>query len=403
MKHDELVAELRRALAHLDDPPYLETLSIATDITRSAIGDGLSRGQALRRALRLAIAALDPGIDSLPDPLDARAYQVLYRYAVARESMTAIGAELGISSRHAYRELQLATEALARIYSEMTNSDDAMPVASKPRNANGIRHELERLSSGATSTVEMRDLLVEIVEDLQPLASERGIEIRPSLDTSRLHVTAKRVMLRQAVLNLISHALGAARGASVFITLARASARDRAMLKIGYRVPSDAQAFAPRDSPYGVAAALLELMAISWAQSDAHGERWFTLEVPLIAERSVLIIDDNPGLIQLFRRFLHSHPYRVSGAVSVADAKRLLEDDRPDVIILDVMMPDRDGWELLRTLRQDDAGHSYRIIICSIVNDPGLAAALGADAFLHKPVDRASLLQSLDAVLLPSE
>jgi CheY-like chemotaxis protein len=351
----------------------------------------------------LAIAALDPGIDSMSDPLDARAYQVLYRYAVARESMTAIGAELGISSRHAYRELQHATEALARILVEMMGNDgDTRSASFASRGTNDIRHELERLESSVTCSVELRDLLGEIVDDLQPFASERGIEIRSSLDPSRLHVSAKRVMLRQAVLNLISHALSVAHGTSVFVSVARATGH--ALLKLGYRVHGDPAPSSSRDSPYGVATTLLELMGIRWARSEAHGcETWITLEIPLIAERSVLIIDDNPGLIQLFRRFLHNHPYRVDGAINSADAKRLLEHERPDVIILDVMMPDRDGWAFLRTLRQADAAHTYRIIVCSIVNDPGLAAALGADAFLHKPVDRASLLQSLDAVFPPSE
>ena len=75
---------------------------------------------------------------------------------------------------------------------------------------------------------------------------------------------------------------------------------------------------------------------------------------------------------------------------------------RPDVVILDVMMPDRDGWELLQTLRTHEPEKATRVIICSVIKDPDLAFALGADGFLHKPVDRAQLLQALEAAFSPT-
>ena len=77
----------------------------------------------------------------------------------------------------------------------------------------------------------------------------------------------------------------------------------------------------------------------------------------------------------------------------------MLDRIHPDVVILDVMMPGRDGWEVLQTLRRSEAGAEARVLVCSIINDPQLAKALGANGFLHKPVDRASLLQALDRLI----
>ena len=65
-------------------------------------------------------------------------------------------------------------------------------------------------------------------------------------------------------------------------------------------------------------------------------------------------------------------------------------------------MPTRDGWEVLQEIRQNEAGAKAKVLVCSIINDPDLAAAMGADGFLHKPVDRASLLQALKSLSLPN-
>jgi CheY-like chemotaxis protein len=68
-------------------------------------------------------------------------------------------------------------------------------------------------------------------------------------------------------------------------------------------------------------------------------------------------------------------------------------------MLLDVMMPRRDGWELLRVMRQQPAEHPVRVIVCSIIDDPQMARALGADGFLRKPIDEQRLVQALEGVL----
>jgi len=135
-------------------------------------------------------------------------------------------------------------------------------------------------------------------------------------------------------------------------------------------------------------------------ENTADGEALFSIHVPAAHEHTLLVIDDNSGVISLFRSYLRHQPYRVYGALSASEALRVLEEVRPDVTILDVMMPDRDGWEVLHLLRQSDAGVRTRVIVCSIIYDPQLASALGADGFLHKPVDRAGLLQALNQALV---
>ncbi len=67
----------------------------------------------------------------------------------------------------------------------------------------------------------------------------------------------------------------------------------------------------------------------------------------------------------------------------------------PDVIILDIMMPHVEGWTILRELRETPGTRKVPVIVCSIVDNPELALALGAHAFLAKPVAPGQLLATL--------
>ena len=71
-------------------------------------------------------------------------------------------------------------------------------------------------------------------------------------------------------------------------------------------------------------------------------------------------------------------------------------------ILLDIMMPQRDGWTLLGQLREHPDTHAIPVIVCSILPQEQLALVLGAAAFLRKPVSRADLLRAL-AQLLESQ
>jgi CheY-like chemotaxis protein len=110
-----------------------------------------------------------------------------------------------------------------------------------------------------------------------------------------------------------------------------------------------------------------------------------------------LVIDDNRAFVELLRRYLAGDDWYVVGAASGAEARRLLQELVPTIILVDVMMPHEDGWELLRVFKNSTATRDIPIIVCSVLNEPELAAMLGAAAYLVKPVSRDALLQVLDS------
>lgn len=91
----------------------------------------------------------------------------------------------------------------------------------------------------------------------------------------------------------------------------------------------------------------------------------------------LLVIDDNEDLVTLFRRYLAGHNWQVVGATNGAEVRRIMAQAHPTLIVLDVMMPGQDGWELLLALKKDENTRNIPVIICSVLNEPRLALAPG--------------------------
>ena len=113
----------------------------------------------------------------------------------------------------------------------------------------------------------------------------------------------------------------------------------------------------------------------------------------------VLVVDDNANMLHLYGRYLAAGRYEVMAASSAVEAETSLAQALPDAIVLDVMMRDTDGWELLQRLRARRELRHVPIVVCSVLNEPKLALSLGAQAYLKKPVAVRDLLQALEQVL----
>jgi len=117
----------------------------------------------------------------------------------------------------------------------------------------------------------------------------------------------------------------------------------------------------------------------------------------------VLVIDDNADFIQLIERYLTGTTYRVAGERNPALALAAAEKHTPAVILLDVMMPHIDGWEVLGRLRTHPATASIPIMVCTILPQEELALSLGASAYLRKPISQERLLTVLEQLTARAE
>src|SRR5258706_440888 len=115
---------------------------------------------------------------------------------------------------------------------------------------------------------------------------------------------------------------------------------------------------------------------------------------------TILIADDSPSAVLVLTRILEPLGYRIVVAVDGAEVERAIAESRPDLAILDVVMPERNGFELCRALKNDPRTAGIPIfLVTSMTGDAGRFWGLrqGADEYFAKPVDAQALVEKVRA------
>jgi CheY-like chemotaxis protein len=121
----------------------------------------------------------------------------------------------------------------------------------------------------------------------------------------------------------------------------------------------------------------------------------FTLELPMAHQAKLLVVDDHEPAIRIIELYLSQTTIQAVGLSDPTQVLTMAQALRPRAILLDVMMPALDGWEILQNLKSDPETHPIPVIVCSVWDQPDLANILGADAFIKKPIRQADLFKEL--------
>ncbi|NLG36760.1 MAG: response regulator transcription factor [Clostridiales bacterium] len=114
---------------------------------------------------------------------------------------------------------------------------------------------------------------------------------------------------------------------------------------------------------------------------------------------SVLVIDDDENICQLVRLYLEKEGYRVGVAHTGAAGLAAIERDRPDLVILDIMLPGMDGWDVCRNIRKTSNVPIIMLTAKGETFDKVLGLELGADDYIVKPFDPKELVARVRAVI----
>jgi CheY-like chemotaxis protein len=135
------------------------------------------------------------------------------------------------------------------------------------------------------------------------------------------------------------------------------------------------------------------------------GEVSYTPEVTAVVDPArfpVLVVEDNRETVFIYEKYLKGTGFQVLSARTVRAARRLLREVRPVAVILDILLEGESAWNLLGELKGHGSTHDLPVWVVTMVNNQHKARALGADDFCTKPVERAWLLERLQAAVGPA-
>ena len=121
--------------------------------------------------------------------------------------------------------------------------------------------------------------------------------------------------------------------------------------------------------------------------------------------KTILCVEDEPEMIDLIKLILTRKGYRVQGATGGVEGIRLIRETRPDLVLLDLMMPDMDGWEVYQQMKSEASLRDIPVIVVT-AKAQNIDKVLGlhiakVDDYIAKPFSPQELMDSVERVLNP--
>lgn len=300
--------------------------------------------------------------------------------------------------------------------------------------------DLSKIESGrmdvSLSTFQPEEVVQRALEVARPLAEAKGLAMNVEIPQVP-EITTDKDKVHQILLNLLSNAV---------------KFTDKGQIDVRISAADDKVRFAVQDTGIGISEADLADVFDEFRQADGSTTRrhegtglglsigqklarmlggqitfeteegqgsTFTLTLPIRSSastdrgavtsrrrtarpksqaRNILVVDDDPSVRNLLQTYLTESGYNVLLAANGQEALTMARSHSLHAITLDVLMPDMDGWEVIRELKADTRTASVPILVISVTEDRATALALGASGFLTKPVDRHILLGELERI-----
>ena len=121
-----------------------------------------------------------------------------------------------------------------------------------------------------------------------------------------------------------------------------------------------------------------------------------------LPQSTVLIVDDNPQNVELLQAFLESLPVKLVTAADGVEALEKVEQHKPDLILLDIMMPRMSGFQVCKRIKSDPKTKDIQVLMVTALNELGdieQATECGTDDFVSKPVNKFELLTRVKSLL----
>jgi len=375
---------------------------------------------------------------------NARAYEELQRTAVQLEEMDRLKSQFLANMSHELRTplnsiIGFSRVLLKGIDGPLTDLQkaDLTSIYNNGQNLLGLINDvldMSRIEAGKMELVfepvDLRPIIDGVMSTAIALVKEKPVELVKEVADDLPIIRADSTRIRQVILNLVSNAANFTEEGS--ITTRAWVGDDCVTVSVtdnGIGIPEDQwekifEEFQQVDgsTTRRVSGSGLGL-PISRHFVEMHGGRiWveseigvgstFTFTIPIHGpgyvedpeltaleidpnRRLVLAVEGDEGIITIYRRHLERHGYQIVGLTDAERVQLWVRELSPFVILIDVMLPEADGWEVLEKLKVSRETAHVPVIICSIAREEARGLSLGAVAYLTKPVLGEELLQAM--------
>jgi CheY-like chemotaxis protein len=392
IEREEFDHLVRDALANLNDTAELEVHPLASLFPRPP-GNRNSRARHLRQLFLDAIETLrPPDQEASIEGVEWRPYLVMQGRYVEGVGLQGLQARLSLSPRQLRREHGRALQALTTLLWDRMQAAAARTDAGEEGGDADAWGSSPRTFEIAREPLELAKVLRGVCNILARRVSGEGAALVLDLGTDLPRVQADRVILRQILLSLIHYALQARKSSD--ISLHAETLREHVALTIHFQAVEGMSLELEREEALETALYWVQRLdgALDLAGATNGADRaCVRLLLPRARESLVLVVDDQEAAIRMFQRYLSQANVRVVGVREPEQVLALARELAPAAITLDVMMPTLDGWEILQSLKVDPETSDIPVIVCSVWDEPELAASLGAARFLKKPITQGDL------------
>ncbi len=289
--------------------------------------------------------------------------------------------------------------------------------------------------------IQLNDVIESVISTARGLVKEKPIKIITEIPETLPVVNADRTRVRQILLNLLQNAAKFTDEGSITVKFEPVQFRNVIKISVsdtGIGIAEQDQEklferFSQVDSSLtrkvggsglglSITKLLVEMQGGTIDMQSKVGEGsnfWFTIpiatpkieaepkiedDVNLDSDANIIVsIDDDPQVIDLYQRYLRNHGYHVIALTQPENTIQRLKEIKPYAITLDIMMPHKDGWQVIQEIKTDPEISQIPVIICSIVEERDKAYQLGAVDYLVKPILEDELVSAVNRLHLPEE
>jgi signal transduction histidine kinase/DNA-binding response OmpR family regulator len=418
-----VIASTHRSLFHASDLDLLATLGTQTGI--------LAERRAMHAEQEALAARLSESVEAARAANRAKSD---FLASMSHELRTPLSAILGFSDlmRHEPAVDESVTVPLEWVEHVHRGGEHLLALVNDVLDLSKVeagRMELRYESYDLASAI------AELVNGVRPLADRKDLTL--VVDAAPLTLVADRGRIRQVLYNLVSNAIKFTPSGGR-VTISAAEAADGVRLTVADTGVGIAPEELPlifdefkqvglakdREGGTGLGLALAQRLVQAHGgslevESTVGAGTTFTVILPRRSEaagrtaassraatsatadavaRDILVIEDDPSAVPLLREYLEPVGYTVRVAADGEQGLAMAAERRPVAILLDVLIPRVDGWEVLRQLKADAQMRDIPVVMVTIVDERDVGLALGAVDYLVKPVQRGALLACLERI-----